>query len=447
VVLPLIDLLLLAACVLVANQIRLGYQPGGDGGRGGWISYVLFAACVLCGTAISGAYKKPIHLRRLNAAAEFIFGTAIATAAALFLIYVVFLGSDRLMQESRAVLLFSSLAFVPAALVVREVFYRIHARLARSRPYLLIGREDSLREFSSMYSGTGLANPVISMRIEDLPGTAGSASDGSPAFWKEVGLRFEAVILTEPPERFSPQLLEKLVRMHFCELPVLTLNAFYSLMWRQVPTLHLSPSWVFEQDFSLAERSHYRVIKRGFDILFSLVLLAALFPLALLVAALIKADSRGPVLFRQERVGRNRRVFSIFKFRTMTPGSESGAAYTASGDPRITRVGRVLRKLRLDEIPQLLNVLQGDMSLIGPRPEWVRLVPVYEKEIPFYHLRHLVQPGITGWAQLNFRYGESLKDTLEKLRFDLYYIRFYSPVLDLEIFLKTVLHVLAVRGK
>jgi len=131
----------------------------------------------------------------------------------------------------------------------------------------------------------------------------------------------------------------------------------------------------------------------------------------------------------------------------MVVGAEAGPAYTCGGDPRVTRVGRILRKLRIDELPQLFNVLSGDMSLIGPRPEWERLVSVYEKEIPFYHLRHLVKPGITGWAQLNFPYGESLKDAMEKLRFDLYYIRFYSPVLDLEIVLKTVLHILSVRGR
>jgi exopolysaccharide biosynthesis polyprenyl glycosylphosphotransferase len=446
-VLPILDSLVLLACLLVSTRVRLGYLPGGEEGRGGWISYIIYGLCVLYGIAVCGAYRKPVHLRRLSAAAEFILGTALATAGALFIIYVVFLGTEKVVQESRAVLLLSSAAFIPAALITREIISRIHNRLARSRPYLLIGREDSLREFSSTYAGTGLKNPVISMKIENLPSPVDGMPGGSPLFWNEVGLRYEAVILTEPPERISPVLIEKLVRMHFSQLPVLTLNAFYSLMWRQVPTLHLNPSWVFEQDFSLAERSHYCFIKRGVDILLSFFLLAGLLPLLVLIAMAIKLDSRGPVLFRQSRVGRNRRIFPIMKFRTMVVGADAGPAYTSGCDPRVTRVGRILRKLRIDEVPQLFNVLSGDMSLIGPRPEWERLVSVYEKQIPFYHLRHLVKPGITGWAQLNFRYGESLEDAMEKLRFDLYYIRFYSPVLDLEIVLKTVLHILSIRGR
>jgi len=450
IVLPVLDALLLFACVLASNRVRLGYYlPGGDDGRGGWISYIIYGLCILFGAAICGAYNKPVHLRRLSAAAEFILGAILATAAALFFIYVVFLGTEKVVQESRAVLLLSSAAFIPVALITKEIIFRIHARLALTRPYLLIGREDSLREFSSAYAGTGLKNPVISMTVENLlsPEDADGVPGGSPSFWNEVETRFEAVILTEPPEKIPAGLIEKLVRMHFSQLPVLTLSAFYSLMWRQVPTLHLNPTWVFEQDFSLAERSHYRFIKRGFDILVSFFLLIGLLPIIALVAAAIKLDSRGPVLFHQARIGRNRRIFSILKFRTMVVGADAGPAYTAGGDPRITRVGRILRKLRIDEVPQLLNVLSGDMSLIGPRPEWVRLVPDYEEKIPFYHLRHLVKPGITGWAQLNFHYGESLKDTMEKLRFDLYYIRFYSPVLDLEIVLKTMLHVLSFRGR
>jgi len=446
-VLPLLDAVVLLVCLLAASMVRLGYIPGGDSGRGGWISYILYGVCIIGGAAISGAYRKPVQLRRLSAAAEFILGTVLAAAGALFFIYVVFLGADRVVQESRAVLLLSTALFIPAALIFRELIYQVQCKLALTRPYLVIGSKDSLNEFSCAYKKTGLNNPVISLTVDEVPFLEGGGGPGTAAFWEDVARRFEAVILTDPPEEIAPGLIEKLVRMHFAQLPVLTLNAFYSVMWRQVPTLHLNPAWVFEQDFSLAERSNYRFIKSGFDTILSFVLLIVFLPLFLLVAAAIVIDSRGPVFFRQARTGRNRKVFPIIKFRTMTVGAEDGPAYTSGNDPRITRVGKILRVLRIDELPQLINVLVGDMSLIGPRPEWVRLVPVYEKEIPFYHLRHLVKPGITGWAQLNFPYGESLSDAMEKLRFDLYYIRFYSPILDLEIVLKTVLHVLSVHGR
>ena len=446
-VLPMVDAVLLLGALAAASALRLGYLPGGESGRGGWISYILYGVCILGGAAISGAYHKPVQLRRLSAAAEFMLGTALATAAALFTIYVVFLGADRVVQESRAVLLLSTALFLPAALVAREAGYRIQARIARSRPYLVIGHPESLKEFSIAYDKTGLKNPVVALTEDEVPFTDGGGGPGTAVFWQNVARRYEAVILTEPPEEMFPGLIEKLVRMHFAQLPVLTLNAFYSSMWRQVPTLHLNPAWVFEQDFSLAERSHYRLIKRGFDILVSLVLLVALLPLFLMAALAIVVDSGRPVFFRQPRVGRNRKVFLILKFRTMVVGADAGPAYTSGNDSRVTRAGKFLRLFRIDELPQLANVLAGDMSLIGPRPEWVRLVPDYERDIPFYHLRHLVKPGITGWAQLNFPYGESLSDAMEKLRFDLYYIRFYSPVLDLEIVLKTILHVLSVHGR
>ena len=131
----------------------------------------------------------------------------------------------------------------------------------------------------------------------------------------------------------------------------------------------------------------------------------------------------------------------------MLEKSDEVAALSGVAEDRVTRIGRTLRRLRLDELPQLLNVLKGEMSLIGPRPEWKLLADRYEKEIPFYHLRHLVKPGVTGWAQLNIDHGATVKGTLEKLRYDLYYIQFYSPVLDLEIFLKTMLHVVSFKGR
>jgi lipopolysaccharide/colanic/teichoic acid biosynthesis glycosyltransferase len=164
------------------------------------------------------------------------------------------------------------------------------------------------------------------------------------------------------------------------------------------------------------------------------------------VAAAIWIEDRGPVFFRQSRVGRNRVLFPILKLRTMRVNSE-GDSYTRQGDNRITRIGQFLRATRLDEVPQLWNVLLGQMSLIGPRAEWVRLVEEYEKKIPCYHYRHLVKPGITGWAQVNYNYGENLEDTLRKLEYDLYYIRYFSFVLDASIVLKTIHIMLFGKGR
>ncbi|HEX2862619.1 MAG TPA: sugar transferase, partial [Lacunisphaera sp.] len=173
------------------------------------------------------------------------------------------------------------------------------------------------------------------------------------------------------------------------------------------------------------------------DITLALLGLVLTLPFFPLVAAAIWLEDRGPVFFRQPRIGKNRLPFTILKLRTMRMDHD-GAHYTGKNDDRITVTGRLLRATRLDEVPQLWNVLVGAMSLIGPRAEWAVLVDEYEKKIPCYHFRHLVKPGITGWAQVNYPYGANLDDTLRKLEYDLYYIRYFSFVLDASIVLKTI---------
>ena len=449
-ILPLLDACLIFASVVLISRQRLGHTTDALLSDGTLPSFLILTTCLLIGAGVSGAYRKPNSLRSLSASAEFILGVLIATFAAMFVIYVVFFGEQqRVAQESRSVLLLGAMVFIPLALGLRLFCERLLHKLSSCRPYLLIGKVKSLEDFSETYKYTGLPNPTVSMPLVESSGGEGEPGPtaGSPMFWSEVGRQFEGVILTEPPGEIDAGLIDRLVRMHFSELPVYTLNSFYANAWRQVPTLNLNAAWVFEQDFSLAERSYYRFVKRIFDMFFSFVMLVLFSPLMILLGVLIKIDSAGSVFFRQSRVGQSRRVFTIFKFRTMLEKSDEVAALSGVADDRVTRVGRILRRLRLDELPQLLNVLKGEMSLIGPRPEWTLLVDRYEKEIPFYHLRHLVKPGVTGWAQLNLDHGATVKGTLEKLRYDLYYIQFYSPVLELEIFLKTMLHVVSFKGR
>jgi len=181
------------------------------------------------------------------------------------------------------------------------------------------------------------------------------------------------------------------------------------------------------------------LLKRLLDIGLSSVGLVVGLPLGLLIAAFIRLDSRGPIFYRQERVGRHEVVFSLIKFRSMIPGAEGqGAIWASANDHRVTRIGRILRKLHLDELPQLWNILRGDMSFIGPRPERPEFVSALKAEIPFYSLRHVVKPGLTGWAQVNYRYAASIEDSREKLEFDLYYISRMSLLLDARIAARTL---------
>ncbi|MBN2398068.1 MAG: exopolysaccharide biosynthesis polyprenyl glycosylphosphotransferase, partial [Deltaproteobacteria bacterium] len=193
----------------------------------------------------------------------------------------------------------------------------------------------------------------------------------------------------------------------------------------------------------------HRTIKHTQGMIVSFCLLTILSPLLLLIALLIKLESPGPVFYRQERVGFNGKVFRLLKFRSMIAGAEraSGPTFAQEDDPRITRVGRVIRKLRLDEVPQFINIFKGDMDMVGPRPERPVFVKEMEQSIPYYNLRHSVRPGLTGWAQVNYSYGDSMDASKEKLQYDLYYVKHSTWLMDLWIMFLTIKEVLFARGR
>jgi exopolysaccharide biosynthesis polyprenyl glycosylphosphotransferase len=226
-----------------------------------------------------------------------------------------------------------------------------------------------------------------------------------------------------------------------------TIRAFttvYEEHTGRIPMVHLAEGWELSQPVS---RSSYAPFKRVLDV----ILVVLTFPLWLavsgMVAIAVRLDSPGPVLYRQERVGRDGKTFTLTKFRTMIDDAESeGPAFASEFDPRITRTGRFLRKSRLDEFPQLWGVLKGELSLIGPRPERPVFVAEYAREIPFYESRHLVRPGVTGWAQVNYGYADDQAETVEKLTYDLFYIKHSSFWLDVQIIGKSVWTVLSGFG-
>jgi exopolysaccharide biosynthesis polyprenyl glycosylphosphotransferase len=184
------------------------------------------------------------------------------------------------------------------------------------------------------------------------------------------------------------------------------------------------------------------------DLISAIVILLLVLPFLPIIVLVIKLDSAGPILFRQKRVGKRGKIYVLYKFRTMTVDAEknTGAVWAKEHDPRVTRVGEFLRKCRIDEIPQLFNVLAGDMSLVGPRPERPEFVDKLKEIIPYYSERHFVKPGVTGWAQVRYPYGASVEDAIEKLRYDLYYIKNLTMVFDLIVILETIKVVLFRRG-
>ncbi|MBN1344397.1 MAG: sugar transferase [Phycisphaerae bacterium] len=206
----------------------------------------------------------------------------------------------------------------------------------------------------------------------------------------------------------------------------------------EVPVEHIGPDWFLFADLQ-SHREEAAAVKRIADVITAVVGLILSLPLWPLIALLAKLASRGPVFYSQQRVGQNGRIFTLYKFRTMCPDAEADGSPTwaVENDPRVNAVGRFLRGSRLDELPQLWNILFGHMSLVGPRPERPEFVEQLRREIPFYNERLLIKPGLTGWAQINFRYGASVEDTRKKLQLDLYYIKHMGVELDLIIMLRT----------
>ena len=248
----------------------------------------------------------------------------------------------------------------------------------------------------------------------------------------------DIVIVVDPAE--DKELGMALINCRLRGINVLGLPSFYEQLTNKLPVSHIKEEWfLYSEGFSNLRNKVYKRLKRVLDFCISLFLLILILPLGLIIAAAIKFSSKGPVYFRQSRVGELGKPFILIKFRTMVADAENeGPKWAADKDPRVTAVGKIFRKTRLDELPQLVNVFLGDMSLIGPRPEREYFIEQLSKKIPYYSLRFSVKPGLTGWAQVNYRYGASPEDALEKLRYDLFYIKNMSLFLDFRILLRTI---------
>jgi exopolysaccharide biosynthesis polyprenyl glycosylphosphotransferase len=246
----------------------------------------------------------------------------------------------------------------------------------------------------------------------------------------------DTVIFTEEYET-DPKLLKAL---YFC-LPArvnfLDFAKVFEIITEKIPVSIISHSW-FLENLKEGEKLIYDKLKRVFDIILASIILIFTLPLWPLIALAIKLEDGGPVFYKQERVGRDRKIFWLIKFRSMIEEAEKEEVKWAEiGDRRMTKVGKFLRRIHSDELPQMLNVISGEISLVGPRPERPEFVEKLEKEIPHYHLRHLIKPGFTGWAQIKFRYGRSIIDSKEKFEYDLYYLKNRNFLLDIGILLKT----------
>lgn len=262
---------------------------------------------------------------------------------------------------------------------------------------------------------------------------------------RQLGVDEIVVALTERRSGSMP--MRDLLDCKLAGIRVFDITTYFERMLGQIRIDYVNAGWlIFGDGFN--QGLWRTAVKRAFDILCSLVLIGVSAPVMIIAALAIKLESRGPVFYRQERVGANSRVFKVNKFRSMRTDAEKDGkpVWAAAQDSRVTRVGQIIRRTRVDELPQLFNVLKGEMSLVGPRPERPYFVEQLTQEIPYYAVRHSIKPGVTGWAQVKYQYGSTVEDSAEKLQYDLYYVKNHSLFLDFVILFETVGVVLTGKG-
>lgn len=412
-------------------------------------------AVIVAALYFVGGYDRTVEKLTLGYAAEHLLAVTAAALVSAMLIYSA-ATFDQTMKPSRGVLLLSFAIFLPLSLAYRRWIRQYVVASSVGRSFLVIGGGEAAARFYEAYKKSSNEQQLEFVDVNEQRVGQPVAGEGSPiirgdlaARLNELGKHCSGIILAERASSLDRQLLERLVHAQFQKTRVYTLESFYETHWRYLPLGIVDPFWPLQTGFQLARTSPYHYLKRLFDIVASTTAIMVCALLFLLIPLFIWMEDGSPVFFRQERVGRDGKRFVLLKFRTMRSraAEENEDVYTREGDRRVTSVGRWLRKLRLDELPQLWNALKGDISLIGPRAEWSKCAERYERTIPFYHFRHLVKPGITGWAQVNYPYGESDYDAAEKLKYDLYYIRHYSLKLDAMIVLKTLYTMFVGKGR
>lgn len=414
--------------------------------RSGLFRILLFAVVLIFTSYFSGLYSREKQFRQGEVMLR-ISGSLLLAGLLLSAVYAIVPAAA--VERSRLLLALAAFG------IFQFIWHNRYALLLRipgvAQKVMILGvgapakqLEKSLEESQHNFVLTGFIQPAGESAVLDpsarILGTMDTLVD--TALREKVNR-----IIVSMSERRGVLPVRDILKCKLNGIAVVDGLSFYEEITGKLAIENINPSWfIFSNGFRLTPFMHF--YKRAFDLVFAALGLLLTLPLLPLLALAIRLESPGPVLFRQLRVGENERPFLLYKFRSMRQDAESatGAVWAQVNDPRVTRLGKFLRKSRLDEIPQLLNVLKGDMSFVGPRPERPEFIEKLKEKIPYYGSRHCVKPGVTGWAQVRYPYGASEADALEKLRYDLYYIKNYSLSLDFLIILETVKVVLGGKG-
>lgn len=395
----------------------------------------------LLGLAVFDLYEIQTNYRSHKASTfSCVLGAVLVAGLGLSGLFYLFPG----VKFPRGVFFIQMLLAIPSLFLWRINFWRLRQEMLVPKRVLIVGAGEAgrtalgiLHQFGSEYFVVGFVDDDPAKRAHTIGEYAvlGSSKDLASL----VQMHSVHGIVVAIAGRKKERLIQATLRCRMEGVFVSDLLTLGEELTGRVLLEYARGSWfVFAPGFLILHHQAFQRVKRITDVACAMTGLILASPILLVAALLIKLESRGPVFFLQTRVGQDEQLFRAVKLRTMSIESDARSPYTAEQDPRITGVGRILRFLRIDEIPQVWNVLKGEMSFIGPRAEWDLLVKEYKEKIPYYSVRHVMKPGITGWAQVNYPYGRSLGDAVRKLEYDLYYVKNMSVALDLRILFKTI---------
>jgi exopolysaccharide biosynthesis polyprenyl glycosylphosphotransferase len=407
----------------------------------GWLRILIVALCLVLASYFLDLYSQLTFSREL-------LQKVVVVVAIAFLIEAIlsYWKLAQLVVPAGPMIVGS--AFTLIVLMASRFIFRLLLSRFPADGVVFLGDSPVTREISSHLAAhpeKGLT-PLGFLDDSDPPagGWLGAISD-----LREVADRLHPKrIVVGLRERRSILPVTQLLELRLSGIRIEDALSTYEMAFERISTHELRPSQLIFSSNELGPSRNGVRLQMAYSFAIAAIAAVASGPVMLLVAALVKLTSPGPALFRQQRVGKHNRIFTLYKFRSMVLDAEahSGAVWATRNDPRVTPLGHWLRKLRLDELPQLFNVLKGDMSMVGPRPERPEFVAELEKRLPYYRQRHCIRPGITGWAQIKHKYGDSIEDTIVKLEYDLYYIKNLAPALDAVIMFHTAKVMLLSRG-
>ena len=445
VLLGLAELLILFVSIYLGATFHIGTESVSGEGLPLWTQALVFSAAIVLGMTAMGLY----HRDQRTAPATVMIRLVLSFACGFVLMGTLYLVFPNLIVGGAIFATALVCSFVGIA-TCRLICVTNDAD-ERARRVLVLGTGDRAKQIESLRPGADHAGMIV-IGYVDLGCDEQRISGGRIFTLGDDSLRSLAEqlevdeIVVAADDRRNGLPVDEILECKMHGIHIMEAASFYERQLGKIRLDALHPSNViFADGFTQAVSKITE--KRVLDIIVSAIMIVLTLPVMLLTAAAIAFETGMPILYRQERVGRRGKVFTLYKFRSMNRNAEPDGAVCADlDDGRVTNVGRIIRNSRIDELPQLINVLKGDMSFVGPRPERPQFVEEFSKAIPYYDLRHYVKPGITGWAQILYPYGVSINDAREKLQYDLYYLKNYSIFLDINILLQTIQVILWGKG-